>query len=64
MPNPETTPRWLSSRDTIAEAIELVCSDGNSDRFRVADDVIRALKRQGFAIVGASDPGVPLDYCA
>jgi len=41
----------VSARDTIAQAIELVCSDGNADRFLVADDVIRALHQQGFGIV-------------
>lgn len=58
------TTRYLSSRDTIAQAVEVVCSDGNSDCFRVADDVIRALHRQGFEIVGASTLEHGLDHCA
>lgn len=56
--------RWLSARDTIAAAVESVCSDGNSDCFRVADDVINALRRQGFAIVGRADLECGLEYTA
>lgn len=35
----------------IALAIWSVCSDGNSDPYRVATDVIRSLYRHGYCIV-------------
>lgn len=41
--------------DVIAEAIEVVCSDGNNDARRVAWDVIRALSAAGYAIVHKSE---------
>lgn len=40
----------------IAQAIELVCSDGNSEPKRVAEDVIMALGFAGYEIVPAWEP--------
>lgn len=64
MPSESKTTEWLTARETIASALTIVCSDGNSDPFRVADYVIRALRRQGFKIVGASNLEHGLDHTA
>jgi hypothetical protein len=41
--------------DVIADAIQSVCSDGNSDSKRVAWDVVKALAAAGYAVVHESE---------
>lgn len=48
--DPQTTTR-PDPEGAIASAIWSVCSDGNSDPYRVAADVIRSLERHGYSIV-------------
>jgi tellurite resistance protein len=40
----------------IADAVELICSDGNCSPQKVAEDVIMALGVAGYEIVPAWDP--------
>lgn len=52
MPQPETT-----AEAVIAAEIEIICSDGNSDRHRVARGIISALDAAGFALAIKMAPG-------
>ena len=51
----QTTGLWISpdhqeAERIVAQALELVCNDGNSDAQRAAHDVISALNEAGFIV--------------
>jgi hypothetical protein len=52
-----------TARDVIAEAVEIVCSDGNSDTGRVADDILAAIAGAGYKILSREPTQRAVDMC-